>query len=338
MEKRQTQVGLIGYGYWGPNLLRNLHETDGVEVKRCVDLRPERCAAAIKRYPTVEVSPNADDILTDPEIDAVVIATPVFTHHALAKRALEGNKHVLVEKPITRTVEEAEELLQLAKSKQVTLMVDHTFVYTGAVRRMKEIIDGKELGELYYFDSVRVNLGLFQHDVDVIWDLAPHDVSILTYLIPERPKSISAVGADHTGRGLVDVAYITLHFANNFIAHFHVNWLSPVKIRQNLIGGSRRMLVYDDMEPSEKVRVYDRGIQVRSQEGIYKALVDYRMGDVWSPKLDVREALSVECEHFVDCVRTGKRPNSDGESGLQVVRILEAASVSIANGGHPVAI
>jgi predicted dehydrogenase len=203
---------------------------------------------------------------------------------------------------------------------------------------MKEIIEAQELGELYYFDSVRVNLGLFQHDIDVIWDLAPHDVSILTYLIPEKPHSVSAVGADHTGRGLVDVAYLTLHFTNNFIAHFHVNWLSPVKLRHNLIGGSRRMLVYDDMEPSEKVRVYDRGVQVRSQAGIYKALVDYRMGDVWSPKVDVREALSVECVHFVNCIHTGTDPNSDGESGLQVVKILEGASASIANGGHPVAI
>jgi predicted dehydrogenase len=338
MENADIKIGLIGYGYWGPNLLRNLHETEGVEVTRCVDLRPERRTAASKRYPTVEVSAEADEILNDREIDAVVLATPVFTHHALAKQALEANKHVLVEKPMTRTVKEAEELIKLAESNDRVLMVDHTFVYTGAVRRMKEIIDAGELGDLYYFDSVRVNLGLFQHDIDVIWDLAPHDVSILTYLIQEKPQSVSAVGADHTGRGLVDVAYLTLHFANNFIAHFHVNWLSPVKVRQNLIGGSRRMLVYDDMEPSEKVRIYDRGIQVRSQEGIYKALVDYRMGDVWSPKLDVREALSVECEHFANCVRTRIRPSSDGGSGLQVVRVLEAASASIANGGQRIAI
>jgi len=335
---KDIKVGLIGYGYWGPNLLRNLQETDGVEVTRCVDRRPERRAAASKRYPTVRVSAEADEIVNDSEIDAVVLATPVFTHHDLAKLALDANKHVLVEKPMTRTVREAEELIKLADSKNLVLMVDHTFVYTGAVRRMKEIIDEGQLGELYYLDSVRVNLGLFQHDIDVIWDLAPHDISILTYLIQEKPRSVSAVGADHTGRGLVDVAYLTLYFANNFIAHFHVNWLSPVKVRQNLIGGSRRMLVYDDMEPSEKLRVYDRGIRVRSQEGIYKALVDYRMGDVWSPKLDVREALSVECEHFANCVRTHNRPDSDGASGLQVVKILEAASASIANGGHPVAI
>ncbi len=291
------KVGLIGYGYWGPNLLRNLHETNGVEVKRCIDLNSERRAAASKRYPSVEVSADAEEILSDAQINAVVLATPVFTHHALAKRALEAGKHVFVEKPMTRTVKEAEELTVLAERKGLTLMVDHTYV---------------------------------------IWDLAAHDLSILTYLIPDKPQSVSAEGADHIQPGLADVAYLTLHFANHFIAHFHVNWLSPVKVRQSLIGGSRRMLVYDDMELSEKVRVYDRGIQVKSQEGIYKALVDYRMGDVWSPKLDFREALSLECEHFVDCVRARTTPCSDGESGLQVVKILEAASTSLANGGRRV--
>ncbi len=332
------KVGLIGYGYWGPNLLRNLHETDGVEITRCVDLRPDRRASASKRYPGLQVSDDAEEIFRDPEISAVAIATPVSTHFELAKRALEASKHVLIEKPITRTTAEAEALIHLAQGKGLVLMVDHTFIYTGAVRKLKQMIEAGELGELYYLDSVRVNLGLFQHDIDVIWDLAPHDLSILTYLITEKPDYVSAVGADHTGRGMVDVAYLTLHFANNFIAHFHVNWLSPVKVRQNLIGGSRRMVVYDDMEPSEKVRVYDRGIQVTSQDGVYKALVDYRMGDMWSPKLELREALSVECEHFVDCVRSKKTPRSDGESGLAVVKILEAASKSIANDGCRIAI
>jgi predicted dehydrogenase len=334
----QMKVGLIGYGYWGPNLLRNLHETDGVEITRCVDLRPDRRASASKRYPGLQVSDDAEEIFRDPEISAVAIATPVSTHFELAKRALEASKHVLIEKPITRTTAEAEALIHLAQGKGLVLMVDHTFIYTGAVRKLKQMIEAGELGELYYLDSVRVNLGLFQHDIDVIWDLAPHDLSILTYLITEKPDYVSAVGADHTGRGMVDVAYLTLHFANNFIAHFHVNWLSPVKVRQNLIGGSRRMVVYDDMEPSEKVRVYDRGIQVTSQDGVYKALVDYRMGDMWSPKLELREALSVECEHFVDCVRSKKTPRSDGESGLAVVKILEAASKSIANDGCRIAI
>jgi predicted dehydrogenase len=334
----QMKVGLIGYGYWGPNLLRNLHETDGVEVKRCVDLRPDRRASASKRYPGLQVSDDAEKIFRDPEISAVAIATPVSTHFELAKRALEAGKHVLIEKPITRTTTEAKALIHLAQGKGLVLMVDHTFIYTGAVRKLKQMIEAGELGELYYLDSVRVNLGLFQHDIDVIWDLAPHDLSILTYLITEKPDYVSAVGADHTGRGMVDVAYLTLHFADNFIAHFHVNWLSPVKVRHNLIGGSRRMVVYDDMEPSEKVRVYDRGIQVTSQDGVYKALVDYRMGDMWAPKLELREALSAECEHFADCVRSKKTPRSDGESGLAVVKILEAASKSIANDGCRIAI
>src|SRR6266403_1005739 len=338
MGNAQMKVGLIGYGYWGPNLLRNLHETDGVEVKRCVDLRPERRAAASKRYPSVAVSAEADEILSDSAIDAVVLATPVFTHHALAKRALEANKHILVEKPMTRTVEEAEELIKLAETKDLVLMVDHTFVYTGAVCRMKEIIDAGELGELYYFDSVRVNLGLFQHDVDVIWDLAPHDLSILAYLVHERPKYVSAVGANHTGSGLSDVAYLSLHYESSFIAHFHVNWLSPVKIRQILIGGSRRMLVYDDTEPSEKVRVYDRGVKVATEEGIYRTLIDYRTGDMWAPKLELREALAVECEHFIECVRLKKMSASSAAGGLEVVRLLEAANRSLAAGGGRVAV
>jgi len=332
------KIGLIGYGYWGPNLLRNFNELDGVEVKWCADQRSERLAIITKRHPSIRVTADSAKIFEDPEVEAVVIATPVSTHFALAKSALENNKHVFVEKPMTRTVAEGEELVALAQQKGLVLMVDHTFIYTGAVRQIKKIVEVGELGDLYYYDSVRVNLGLFQHDVDVIWDLAPHDLSILTFLVPRRPESVSATGADHTGSGFADVAYMTVHYDSNFIAHFHVNWLSPLKVRRNLIGGSRRMLVYDDMEPSEKVRVYDRGIQVTSQEGIYKALVDYRMGDMWSPKLELREALSVECEHFIDCVRFNKMPQSNGESGLAVVRILEAASRSMANEGCRIAI
>ncbi len=332
------KIGLIGYGYWGPNLLRNLTETDGVEVKWCADLRSDRRTAAGKRYPTLEITDDVEKILLDPEVSAVVIATSVSTHFSLAKRALRSDKHVLVEKPMTRTVEESEELIAIAAKRELVLMVDHTFIYTGAVRRIKEIVQAGELGDLYYYDSVRVNLGLFQYDIDVLWDLAPHDLAILTFLFPQAPRFVSAVGADHTGRGIVDVAYMTVNFDNNFIAHFHVNWLSPVKIRQNLIGGSRRMLVYDDMEPSEKVRIYDRGIQVTSPEGMYKALVDYRMGDMWSPKLELREALSVECEHFVECIRCAKVPRSSGAAGLAVVKMLEAASKSIANDGSRVSL
>ena len=332
------KAGVIGYGYWGPNLLRNLAETDGVEVRWCADLRADRRALAQKRHPGVEVTAQADDIVQDATVDAVVIATPVSTHYTLAKHALEHGKHVLIEKPMTASVAEGEELLAIAERQGLVLMVDHTFIYTGAVRKMKEILDTNELGELHYLDSVRVNLGLFQHDIDVLWDLAPHDLAILTYLVRERPQHVSAIGAAHTGSGFADVAYMTVHFANNFLAHFHVNWLSPVKIRQMLIGGNRRMLVYNDTEPSEKVRVYDRGIRVNTEDSIYKTLIDYRTGDMWAPKLDNREALSVECEHFLECVRFKKVPWSSAHAGLQVVRLLEAASRSLAAGGERVAV
>jgi predicted dehydrogenase len=337
-KKSAMKVGIIGYGYWGPNLMRNLAETDGAEVAWCADRRSDRRALAKKRFPHVKITDSADDIMDDPSVDAVVIATPVSTHYSLVRRALENGKHVFVEKPMTRTVKEGEELVALAEKRGLVLMVDHTFIYTGAVRRMKEIIDVGELGELHYLDSVRVNLGLFQHDIDVLWDLAPHDLSILTYLVHEPPQYVSAIGADHTGSGFSDVAYMTIHFANNFIAHFHVNWLSPVKIRQMLIGGSRRMLVYDDMEPSEKVRVYDRGVRVTTEDSIYKTLVDYRTGDMWAPKLEFREALATECEHFVECVRLNQVPRSNGAAGVRVVRLLEAASESLVAGGTRVAV
>ena len=331
-------IGIIGYGYWGPNLLRNLAEIADTTVTWCVDQRPDRRALAHRRYPALQVSDNANTVLNDPAVDAVVIATPVSTHYPLAKRALECGKHVFVEKPMTGSVAEAEELVALAQQQGRLLMVDHTFIYTGAVRKMKEIVAAGNVGDIYYFDSVRVNLGLFQHDTDVLWDLAPHDLSILTHLIPEMPKYVTAIGADHTGSGLADVAYMTVQYANNLLAHFHVNWLSPVKIRQILIGGTKQMLVYDDIQLTEKLRVYDRGINVTTKEGIYKTLVDYRTGDMWAPKLEVREALSFECEHFIDCLRTGKTPWSDGVAGLAVVRLLAAASQSLANQGQRVAV
>jgi predicted dehydrogenase len=326
-------VGIIGYGYWGPNLLRNFAERDDVTVRACADLSPERRAVAAQRHPGVTITADADAVLTDPAIDAVVIATPVSTHYALARTALERGKHVLVEKPMADRAADAEALLALAERQGRVLMVDHTFVYTGAVRRMRAIIDSGELGELHYLDAVRVNLGLFQTDVDVLWDLAPHDLSILAHLVPEAPRAISAAGAHHTGSGLVDVAYMTLHYASNFIAHLHVNWLSPVKVRRMLIGGSRRMLVYDDVEPSEKLRVYDRGIEVATRESMHRTLVDYRLGDMWAPKIDLREALAVECEHFIACVRGAAGPATGGEGGLRIVRWLEAASRSLAEGG-----
>jgi len=329
----EMRVGVIGYGYWGPNLVRNLSDTVGFDVRWCADTRSERRALAKRRYPLMNVTDKAEDIFDDRSVDAVVIATSVGSHYPLARAALEKDKHVLIEKPMTRTVSEGEELKALAEKKGLVLMVDHTFIYTGAVRKMKEIIDAGELGELHYLDAVRVNLGLFQHDIDVLWDLAPHDLSILTYLVHEPPKSVSAIGADHTGSGFSDIVYMTVHFANNFIAHMHVNWLSPVKIRQMLIGGSRRMLVYNDTEPSEKVRVYDRGVEVTTGDSIYETLIDYRTGDMWAPKLENREALALECEHFLECVRFNEIPCSDAAAGISVVKLLEAGARSIAAGG-----
>ena len=332
------KIGVIGYGYWGPNLVRNFAEAGGVEVRWCADQRRDRLALASRRHPSIRTTEDARQIFDDPEVDAVVIATPVATHHPLAMQALERGKHVLVEKPISRNAAEGREMMERAEKKGLVLMVDHTFIYTGAVRKMKEILDSGEIGELQYLDSVRINLGLFQSDVDVLWDLAPHDLAILTHLVPKPPQFVSATGADHTGSGFVDVAYMTVSFEGNFIAHLHANWLSPVKIRHMLIGGSRRMLVYDDMEPSEKVRVYDRGVTVTTEEGIHKTLVDYRTGDMWAPKLDNREALALECQHFLECIRSRTTPQSDARAGLQVVRILEAAQKSLAAGGTPVAV
>ncbi len=334
----EIRVGIIGFGYWGPNLVRNLVATEGVDVVYCAEQRQDRRELAARQYPTLKVIEEADRIFDDPEIDAIVVATPVTTHYQLTKRALEAGKHVLVSKPMTRSVAEAEELVELADQRDLVLMVDHTFVYTGAVRRLKELLDAGECGDLYYFDSVRVNLGIFQHDIDVIWDLAPHDLSILAHLVPAEPKSVAAVGADHVGSGFVDMAYITVYYDDGFMAHTHVNWLSPVKVRQILIGGTRRMLVYDDTEPSEKVRVYDSGIKVTTQEGIYATLVDYRTGDMWAPKLELHEALAVECAHFVDCIRYKRLPLSSGAAGVKVVRLLEAASQSLAEEGRRVSL
>jgi predicted dehydrogenase len=334
---KRVRVGIIGYGYWGPNLLRNFSEQDGAEVRWCADLRPGRRELAKRRYPSVDVTDKVEDLFDDPQLDAVAVATPVSTHYALAKQALLKGKHVLVEKPMTRTAAEAEELVELAKARDLVLMVDHTFVYTPAVVKMKELLTDGELGRPYYFDSVRINLGLFQHDINVLWDLATHDLAILTYLFPQPPEAVSAVAVDHTGAGQADMAYMTLHYADNFLAHIHVNWLSPVKVRQILLGGDRRAVVYNDMEASEKVRVYDRGVQVTTQEGVYNRLIDYRSGDMWAPKLEPREALAVETAHFLECIRFRRMPRSSGQAGLLVVRLLEAAERSLAAGGGRVA-
>ncbi len=328
------KVAVIGTGYWGPNLIRNFLGLDEIDAVVACDLDNARLAKMRKQFYGIETSTNYAEIIKRPDIDIVVIATPVSTHHEIAKRALTAGKHVFIEKPMTSSVAEAEELINLAEQKNLKLFVDHTFIYTGAVRKMKEIITSGRLGELYYFDSVRINLGLFQHDVNVIWDLAPHDLSIMDYLLQQRPKAVSAIGSCHVGNELEDIAYLTLEFENNLIAHFHVNWLAPVKIRKTLIGGTKSMIVYDDTEASEKIKIYDKGIDVTTREGVYDTLVQYRTGDMLSPKLDAEEALSVGTRHFIDCICNDKQPLTDGHAGLNVVRILEASTLSMRDRGR----
>lgn len=331
----QLSVGVVGCGYWGPNLIRNFYENERVELRYVCDLVPDKLAKIDRRYPTVKTTVNYQDLLNDPSLDAIVIATPVRTHFRLAQQALEAGKHVLVEKPMCMTSAECETLVALADERKRILMVDHTFAYHGAVKRIKDEIDRGELGEILYFDSVRINLGLFQNDVNVIWDLAPHDLSIMDHLIGQTPKTVHATGACHQSSDLEAIAYITLTFGNNLIAHFNVSWMSPVKVRQMLIGGTKKMVVYDDLTPSEKIRFYDKGIakvEAQSYANSYGNMIHYRIGDMHSPVFDLTEALKIEVSHFVDCALTGKQPMTDGRSGLRVVRILEAANASLKTG------
>jgi len=334
------KMGVIGYGYWGPNIVRNFVEVQDAVVKSVSDLNPKRQALVKTRYPMIETMDQPDAIFSDPEIDAVAIVTPVSTHFDLALRALRSGKHVFLEKPLTKTVSQGEQLLEEAKKRDLTIMVDHTFVYTSAIRKIKEIITNGELGEIYYYDSVRVNLGLFQHDVDVIWDLAVHDLSILEYIYPHKPVAVSATGISHIDGATEDVAYLTLFYNERMISHIHVNWLSPVKVRRTLIGGSQKMILLDDLEPSEKIKIYEKGITVnREPEGIekvYKLLIDYRSGDMYAPHIEHTEALRVEAEHFIACIEQGKTPETSGASGLRVVRMLQAASESMKQNGKPI--
>ena len=328
-------VGIIGLGYWGPNLLRNVADLPGARLVCASDLQPDRLAVTAARYPGIRTTRDAADLIQDPAVDAVAIATPVSTHFDLAMAALEAGKHVLVEKPLSSSCEEGRRLIEEAERRRLVLMVDHTFVYTGAVRKIAALVSSGELGELYYYDSVRVNLGLFQHDVNVIWDLAVHDLSIMDHVLPLKPRAVSATGMSHVAGGHENIAYLTLFFENNFIAHIHVNWLAPVKVRRTLIGGSQRMIVYDDLEPSEKIKVYDRGITVNSHpENVYEMLVGYRSGDMWAPRLEPAEALKTEITHFLDCIERGARPITDGVSGLRVLELVEAASESMASRGR----
>ena len=329
------RVGVIGCGYWGPNLVRCFAEASGATVEAVSDLNPNRLAAMQKRYPAIRTTQSADDLIADPRIDAVAIATPVATHAPLAQKVLAAGKHVLVEKPMTSSAQSSERLIEEAARRKLVLMVDHTFVYTGAVRKIQELIADGQLGEPYYYDSVRVNLGLFQHDVDVIWDLAVHDISIMNYVLPFRPLAVSACGMSHVPGRAENIAYLTLFCENNLIAHVHVNWLAPVKVRRTMIGGSRRMIVYDDVEPSEKVKVYDKGIAV-SQDGdsIVQMMINYRAGDIWIPQLDITEALKREAAEFVASIERGRAPLTDGLAGLRTVRILEMATRSMKEKGR----
>jgi predicted dehydrogenase len=322
------KLGVIGYGYWGPNIVRNFSAHQDCKVVAVCDKNPAALARVLVRHPGVRLMTEADDIVTSSEIDAVAIVTPVSYHYELAKKALENGKHVFVEKPFTATSAQAEELVELAERKNLQIMVDHTFLFTGAVRKIKQLVDEGTLGPLYYYDSTRVNLGLFQHDVNVLWDLAPHDLSIMDYLIGLEPDLVVATGSAHVNC-LEDVAHLTVYFPNNVLAHINVNWLSPVKVRTTLVGGQKKMLVWNDLDPAEKVRVYDKGADVKTEQGVHQLLVSYRSGDMWAPKVEELEALQLETRYFLDCIKDGTKPFNDGQTGLRVVRILEAAEQSL---------
>jgi predicted dehydrogenase len=326
------RVGVIGYGYWGPNIVRNLHSLENCEVAAICDKNPGSLLRASRQYPAIPLTTDCADILTASDIDAVAVITPVWTHFALAKAALENGKHVFLEKPLTSSTAQAEELIELAERKNLKLMVDHTFLFSGPVTKIRELVDSGALGALYYFDSTRVNLGLFQHDINVIWDLAPHDLSIMDHIILEKPEAVVATGGKHLN-GLADVAYITVYFPKNVIAHVNVNWLSPVKVRTTLIGGEQKMLVWNDLEPDEKIKVYDKGVQISNKEGLHELLVSYRSGDVWAPKVEQTEALKVELAYFIDCIMKDRTPVNDGSAGLRVVKLLEAADQSLKERG-----
>jgi predicted dehydrogenase len=327
-----VRVGVCGYGYWGPNVVRNLHALENCRVTTICDKSPASLKRANRAYPSVNLTTDFSEIVTSSKLDAVAVVTPVWTHFELAKTALLNGKHVFVEKPFTSTSQQAEELIELAERKRLKIMVDHTFLFSGAVRKIRELIDNKTLGNLYYFDSTRVNLGLFQHDVNVIWDLAPHDMSIMDYLIQGKPEAVVATGGTHLNC-LADLAFITVYFPEKIVAHINVNWLSPVKVRTTLIGGEKKMLVWNDLEADEKIKVYDKGVQMTNGQGVYDLLVSYRSGDVWAPRVEQTEALKLELEYFVDCIRNDRVPFNDGMAGLRVVRLIEAADQSLKEKG-----
>jgi predicted dehydrogenase len=335
MHESTIRIGVIGYGYWGPNIVRNLQSTEGASVSIVCDRDSKALARARQAFPAIATTTREADVLTSPEIDAVAVITPVWTHFELAHAALLNGKHVFVEKPFTCASAQAKRLIDVAAKASLTVMVDHTFLFTGAVRKIRQLIDDGTVGSLYYYDSTRVNLGLFQHDINVIWDLAPHDLSIMDYLIPAKPEAVVATGESHLN-GHADVAYITVYFPDSVIAHINVNWLSPVKVRTTLIGGEKKMLVWNDLDPDEKVKVYDKGAQVKKGENVYDLLVSYRSGDMWAPRIEQSEALRTEIGYFVKCINTGERPINDGLAGLSVVEMLEASDRSLKEKGTAV--
>lgn len=332
-------IGVVGFGYWGPNVARNFNSTPGARVVAISDADDASLRLAGQNYPGIRLTSRFEDLLTSTDVDAIAIVTPVSSHFEIAKAALLNGKHIFIEKPFTASVPEAEQLIELAERKRLKIMVDHTFLFTGAVRKIKELIDEGILGDLYYFDSIRVNLGIFQKDVNVVWDLAPHDLSIMDYLINKEPTAVMATGVAHFNNALEDVAYITVYFPNNVIAHLNVNWLSPVKIRTTLIGGQKKMLVWNDLANDEKIRVYDKGVEglegleSESKEIAYGRRVSYRSGDMWAPRVNQVEALKGETAYFVDCINTNQTPQNDGHAGLRIVRMLEAIIKSLSGGG-----
>jgi predicted dehydrogenase len=331
------RVAVVGCGYWGQNLLRNFCELEEAEVVIACDFDSRALMRVKRRYPMLGISQNYMEVLADPRVEAVVLATPVSTHYPFARQALLADKHVLVEKPLAQTSLQVKDLIELAERMGKILMVDHTFLYTGAVRRMKALVESGEIGELLYFDSVRISLGLVQSDINVLWDLGPHDLSIMDYLCDREPVSISATGVNHLETPSQNIAYVTIQFAGSLIAHFHLNWLAPVKVRRTLLGGSKKMIVYDDMETSEKVRVYDKGItQNHDPERRERLLTGYRNGDMLAPNLDTTEALRLMAREFVTSIAEKRAPLSDGHAGLRIVRLLEVAQESIEQKGRVV--
>lgn len=331
-----VKLGIVGFGYWGKNLVRNFNNLASCEVKYICENNPVNAKKCSSLYPNINIVDDLNILINDDEVDAIVIATPVDTHYRLSKLALEAGKHVLVEKPLTSSYLEAKELVNIANKNEKLLMVDHTFLYTGSVMHLKSLVEKNTLGEIQYFDSTRINLGLFQHDVNVLWDLAPHDISICNHILNLKPISVQAVGISHTKNDIENIAYLTLKYENNIIAHFNCSWVSPVKIRQMLIGGSEKMVVFNDMEPTEKIKIYDTGYQYQTDEQRNDILVDYRTGDINVPKIKMTEALSLMAEDFINSIENNTPPISNAQLGLDVVEILDAAETSIKNGGKEI--